>query len=168
MRVQLKKGKDSRPTLACVRPDGTRTWGTVHPFFPIHDLTHYAVESVFAFDRAFYGLIASGWSIELFEDPVAREGIPVQAMWAESLVGLFDLERGMSRRLSAEEFNDALAASLSGQGLPAFRPVTEDELGRVRALRGDLSAQWSALSAGETLDVPFPAVTAGSARNAEA
>lgn len=29
--IELKKTKDGRPSLACVRPDGTRTWARVHP-----------------------------------------------------------------------------------------------------------------------------------------
>lgn len=46
MVIQLKKGRDGPSTLACVRSDGSRTWGKEHPFFPLHDLTHCAVESV--------------------------------------------------------------------------------------------------------------------------
>ena len=55
--IELKKTKDGRPSLACVRPDGTRTWARVHPFLPTHDLTHGAVESVLGFDQAFFGLV---------------------------------------------------------------------------------------------------------------
>ena len=57
--IEFKKTKDGRPSLACVRPDGTRTWARVHPFFPTHDLTHCAVESVLGFDQAFFGLVAA-------------------------------------------------------------------------------------------------------------
>ena len=39
MLIQLKKGRDGPATLACVRADGTRSWGKEHPFFPVHDLT---------------------------------------------------------------------------------------------------------------------------------
>ncbi len=67
MLIQLKKGRDGPATLACVRADGSRTWGKEHPFFPVHDLTHCAVESVLGFDQAFFGLIARGWDIDHFK-----------------------------------------------------------------------------------------------------
>ncbi len=54
MVIQLKKGRDGPATLACVRSDGTRTWGKEHPFFPVHDITHCVVESVLGFDQAFF------------------------------------------------------------------------------------------------------------------
>jgi hypothetical protein len=91
--IQLKKGRDAPATLACVRDDGTRTWGKEHPFFPVHDLTHCAVESVLGLDH--------------------RE---------------------------------------------TFKPLTDAQVSRVRALRGTLEAQWHALPVGETLVVEFPAV----------
>ena len=71
MVIQLKKGRDGPATLACVRVDGTRTWGKEHPFFPVHDITHCAVESVLGYDQAFFGLIAAGWDIDDFEKPGA-------------------------------------------------------------------------------------------------
>ncbi len=157
MRIQLKKVGDSTPSLACMRADGTRTWSRLHPFFPLHDLTHYAVESVFGFGEAFFGLIASGWEIDAFAERGAGARLPVEALWAESIVGLLDLERGMNRQFTAEEFSRALEDSLNGQGIPAFRDVTDAELGRVRALRSDLEAQWSARAPGETLELTFPA-----------
>lgn len=158
LQVQLKKGRDGRPTLVCIRADGTRTWSKVHPFFPVHDLTHYAVESVFGFDEAFFGLVASGWDIDDFAEPGAARDLPTQALWAEGIVGLLDLERGMLRRLSAADFSESLAASLDGQGVPAFRPLNEGELGRVRKLRGELQERWRALDPGDTMEVRFPAV----------
>jgi len=162
VRVQLKKVRDGKPSLACVRAHGSRTWSTVHPFFPLHDLTHCAVERVFGFDEAFFGLIASGWGIDAFAEPGANARMPVQAMVTECMVGLLDLERGTSQPMSGAEFTAALAASLAGQGLQAFRPVGDGELAEVRALRGTLSARWHALGPGETLELIFPAEGASS------
>lgn len=164
MRIQVKKGRDAAPTLACIRADGTRTWGKVNPFFPVHDLTHYAVESVLGFREAFYGLVASGWSLDDFTDGGARSRMPVEALWAENVVGLFDLERGTHRMFSAAEFTAGLGASLAKQGVPPFRPVTAAELARVRTLRGDLQARWLALAPGETLEVTFPAAVTAAFR----
>ena len=161
MIIQLKKGRDGPSTLTCVRADGSRTWGKVHPFFPVHDLTHCAVESVFGFAEAFFGLVASGWAIDDFAAPGAAARLPVEACWAETIVGLFDLERGTNRVFSAAEFTEALAASLAGQTANPFRPVSQSELERVRSLRGELRGRWQALSPGATLEVTFPIVGGG-------
>jgi len=157
MLVQIKKGSDSRPTLVCVRGDGTRTWSTVHPFFPIHDITHYAVESVLGLEQAFFGLVDSGWNLAAFETPGTRTTLPPEALLAEHVVGIFDLERGMGRLLTAAEFNEALTESLRERPGIGGRTLTAEEILAVRSLRGALQARWQALGPGETLEIPFPA-----------
>jgi hypothetical protein len=156
MVIQLKKGRDGRSTLACVRKDGSRTWAKVHPFFPVHDLTHCAVESVFGFRDAFFGLVESGWEIDGFGRPESRRGLPTEALWAECIVGLLDRDR-VGNPLTTAAFSEALAAAVTGLGVPAFRAVTEAELRGVRALRDELAERWRTLSPGATLEVPFPA-----------
>jgi hypothetical protein len=158
--IELKKGRDGPTTLACVRPDGTRTWGKVDRFFPVHDLTHCAVESVLGFKEAFFGLAASGWNIDDFTAPGVASRLPPEAVWAESIVGLLDLERGTGTEWTVEEFNTALAESLRGQGRAAFRLITPDELARTRGLRNALQARWEAVQPGGVLTVPFPASAA--------
>lgn len=87
MIIELKKGHNGPPTLSCIRADGTRTRGKLHPFFPVHDLTHAAVESVLGFNEAFFGLVAAG-------------RLPMEARWAEGIVGVLDLERGTGAELA--------------------------------------------------------------------
>lgn len=157
MLVQIKKGSDSRPTLACVRADGTRTWRKVHPFFPLHDITHYAVESILGLRQAFFGLVASGWTLEAFEAPATRTAFPPEALFAEQVVGIFDLERGLGRLLTAAEFNEALVAALGDRDGITARALTDTEIMAVRTLRGTLQARWQALMPGETLEIAFPA-----------
>jgi hypothetical protein len=156
MIIQLKKGRDAASSLACIRADGSRTWAKLHPFFPLHDLTHCATESVLEFREGFFGLVASGWNIDDFEAKGAAKRLPHQAGWAESIVGILDQERGAGRDLSASEFNEALTESLHGQDFAGFRELKEEELARVRALRARLFEQWRALPAGETLELKFP------------
>ena len=158
MIIELKKGRDGPTILACVRPDGTRTWGKVARFFPVHDLTHCAVESVLGFKEAFFGLAASGWNIDDFAAPGVAARLPAEAVWAESIVGLLDLERGTGTEWTAAEFNTALSESLRGQGRAAFRVITADELLRTRGLRNELQVRWEALPPGEVLTVPFPVI----------
>lgn len=160
MIIALKKGRDGPSTLTCVRADGSRTWHKLHPFFPVHDLTHCAVESVFGFDQAFFGLVASGWPLDGFEDDGAARKLPEQALWAECMVGVFDIERSRPQVMTGAEFSEQLASALTGVGAPAFRAVTDAELERVRALRDDLAARWRALPPGGTFEVAFPVIAA--------
>jgi len=157
MVIQLKKGRDGPATLACVRDDGSRTWGKEHPFFPVHDLTHCAVESVLGLDQAFFGLIATGWDIDDFAKPGASRRMPSEAIMAEHVVGVFDRERTLPAPLSASEFNETVVASLPPAQRDAFTPFTDAQLAKVREVRHDLEARWHALPVGGTMDVKFPA-----------
>lgn len=158
MKVQLKKGRDGPSTLACVRADGTRTWGKVHPFFPVHDLTHLAVESVLGLRSGFFGLVAAGWDIDDFAAPGAAARLPAEALLAEHMVGTLDREGAGPQLASVDEFNAALGSAL--RATPAadlFRPLTAAELAAIRGLRDNLAARWGALAPGDTLEAPFPA-----------
>lgn len=155
MRIQWKKGRDGRSTLACVRADGSRTWARIHPFFPEHDLTHCAVESVLGFRSAFFGLVASGWEIDAFTAKHLK--LPDEAMWAENIVGLLDLERSSGEMLRAAELNEQLDHVLDKQKVARFRAMTDDEVSRMRQLRGRLTSSWRMIPEGETLEVSFPA-----------
>ncbi len=157
MLIQLKKGRDGPATLACVRADGSRTWGKEHPFFPVHDLTHCAVESVLGFDQAFFGLIATGWAIDDFAKPRASRTMPFQAIVAEHVVGVFDRERALAAPLAVAEFNETVFASLPPLERDAFQPLTDAQVSHVRELQSTLEARWHALPAGATLEVTFPA-----------
>ena len=157
MHIQLKKGRDGPSTLACVRSDGSRTWGKEHPFFPLHDLTHCAVESVFGFRQAFFGLIDAGWAIDDFSKPGAGGRLPADALIAEHVVGILDRERALPQPMTAAEFNEAVFASLTGDNRERFIAITDAQLDQVRRLRQSLTGQWIALAPGATLDVEFPA-----------
>ena len=80
MKVELTKRADGGSSLRCVRADGSVTWQSHHGrqalFFPVHDLTHFAVESVLAGKTGFYGLVAVGWDIEDTTGKGKRGAIP--------------------------------------------------------------------------------------------
>jgi hypothetical protein len=155
--IELKKGRNGPTSLACVRADGSRTWARVHPFLPIHDLNHCAVESVLGFNEAFWGLVAGGWELDDFASPGAAGRLPPQALWAEHLVGL--IERKVAS--SASGLNEALAASLP-EGLRQGAPVVTDaDLEAIERLRTRLKTRWESTPAGGTLRVGFPANRAG-------
>ena len=160
MVIHLKKGRDGPSTLTCVRDDGSRTWGKEHPFFPLHDLTHCAVESVLGLDQAFFGLIATGWDIDDFAKPGASATMPLQAFIAEHIVGIVDRERALPQPLTAAEVNEAVCASIAPRDRPHFQPITDTQLATVRALRSVLEGRWQALQPGATLEIKFPAQAA--------
>jgi hypothetical protein len=158
--IRIKKKSDGSAALTCTRADGSVTWqrqdGKLGAFFPFHDLTHYAVETVLGFRRAFYGLLAEGWDLSSFGDPGTKSRIPEDAHLAELVVGFFDLERITGNAPTAEEFNEKIRDFLADNGLPAtqFR-VDEGQLTSIRELRDALFARWRAVPAGETLELPF-------------
>lgn len=156
--VRITKRTDGGAVLKCVRADGSETWqkqqGSYAAFFPMHDLTHFAVETELGARRAFYGLIAEGWSIEeTGERP--REPLPIEAIFVEHVVGTLDSERAGGARWTADEFNDTLAISFRKNGKTVPRTLTDDELARVRKRRAELFARWQALAAGDTLELAF-------------
>src|SRR5438309_3304320 len=74
--IRIKKKSDGSAALSCLRADGSVTWqrqtGQQGRFFPLHDLTHYAVETVLGYARGFYGLVAEGWDLTDFGNPWPR------------------------------------------------------------------------------------------------
>jgi hypothetical protein len=127
----------------------------LHPFFPAHDLTHCAVESVLHLGQAFFGLVRGGWAIDDFARPGAAQRLPPEAVRAERIVGVLDLERASGRAYGAAEFNAAA---------PGGTAITEADLAVIRSLRDGLHAHWIALAPGQTLEIPFPVIPLTSAR----
>jgi len=157
--IRIKKNPDGRTSLSCTRADGTTTWqkqqGGQAAFFPRHDLTHYAVETVLGHDRGFYGLVAAGWDLSDFGTPWPRGRIPADANLSEVIVGFFDLERASGEIGSATDLNETLATYCADHGLPAPPLLTDDDLNRVRHKRGELFARWEAVKPGDALELPF-------------
>src|SRR5882672_12049379 len=121
--IRIKKGADGRTSLSCTRADGTTTWqrqqGGQARFFPRHDLTHYAVETVLGHRNGFYGLVAAGWDLSDFGTPWPRGEIPKEANVTEIIVGFFDRERASGQMGTADEINDELTKFAEENGLPA-------------------------------------------------
>ncbi|HKR09017.1 MAG TPA: hypothetical protein VJS39_07505, partial [Gemmatimonadaceae bacterium] len=124
-------------------------------FFPRHDLTHYAVETVLGHRNGFYGLVAAGWDLTDFGNPWPRGRIPDEAVLSEMMVGFLDLERGSGELARAEDINQRLAAFCAEHGLPAPEVLTDDDLWRVRQKRGELFAMWEAVKPGDAIELPF-------------
>ncbi len=160
--IRLKKQREGSAALTCTRPDGTVTWqrqeGGRAVFFALHDLTHYAVETILGHRRGFFGLVAAGWDFSDFGAPWPRGPIPADADPAELIVGFLDAERASGAEWIAAELHEQAAQFYAGLGLSTGAPVlTGEELLRIRALRRDLFAGWDALPPGEAPELPFDA-----------
>jgi hypothetical protein len=159
--IHLTKRTDGGAVIKCTRVDGTETWqkqeGAHAAFFPLHDLTHYSVESELGLRSAFFGLIAQGWSITDTEGRGPRGPLPSDAQFAEWLVGQFDAERASSARWTAAEFIENGERYFARTGTPMPRTITDDELWRIRKRRAELFAQWHDLAPGTTLQLTFGA-----------
>jgi len=159
LRICLTKHADGGAVLRCIREDGSATWQRQHgrtaAFFPLHDLTHFAIETELGLRRAFYGLIAAGWDIEETTGKSPRGAVPPEALAVERLVGAFDLERAGSVAWDVSELNEHCCgpAVESGQRLP--RPLDENDLARIRSRIGELLARWATLPTGDTLELSF-------------
>ena len=169
--IRIKKKTDGAAALSCTRADGTTTWqrqdGQLGRFFPLHDLTHYAVETVLGLREAFYGLLADGWDITAFNEPGVAKRIPADAGLAEVLVGFLDTERATGTRATAEDFNWKIRTYYDEHAtpMPTFR-MTDDQLDRIRALRAELFARWQAVQPGDALVLSFDRAPASAEHNA--
>ena len=123
MQIEISKRADGSVVLKVRRQDGTEDWqkqsGPQAMFFPLHDLTHYAVESELGIHDAFYGLVASGWSIEDTTGKGKRGSLPLDAIFVENVVGTLDTERASCSRWTAAEFNENTARFAATNGRPA-------------------------------------------------
>ena len=155
--IRIKKKPDGSAALSCQRADGSMTWqrqtGPQGAFFPLHDLTHYAVETELGLEQAFFGLVAAGWGFDDFGHPWPRGPVPGEAGRAELIVGFLDTERAAGAAWTAGEFNEGAARHEHGADVR----LTDTELHRIRTTRHALFDRWRALPPGETLELSFPA-----------
>lgn len=159
--IRIKKNTDGTAALSCTRADGTVTWqrqqGAQGLFFPRHDLTHFAVETVLEYRSAFYGLIATGWNISDFGPPWPRGQMPEEAGVAELIVSFLDAERASQARWSAEDFNDKTALYYREHEIRTTPPtLTDDDLARIRQRRAELFTEWESVSPGSAIELRFP------------
>ena len=158
--IRIKKKSDGTAALTCTRSDGTVTWqrqeGAQGAFFPPHDLTHYAVETVLAHRRGFYGLVAEGWDFEDFGTPWPRGPMPADSDPSELIVGFLDGERSCGCRWSAAEFKEKTEMFFAANGIEAAAPpVTDAQLDAIRDRMRELFALWDGVVPGEALVLTF-------------
>jgi hypothetical protein len=161
MRVKMTKRRDGGAVLSCTRDDGSVTFqrhqGRNASFFPIHDLTHFAVETTLGHQRGFYGLLADGWEIGDFGSPWPRGPMPPETITSELIVGFLDAERASHTRWSAADLDDKAKLYFAERHVDArWTPLSDDDLARVRAAAAELISRWHSLADGDALDLEFP------------
>jgi len=157
MTVQITKRKDGRAVLRCVRSDGSETWQRQDDeralFFPLHDLTHFAVETELGYRAGFFGLLAAGWDISETDGKGKRGSLPPEAIEVEYLVSAFSAERVGHSNTAVDDFNQHSSTFAQSKGLPEPRRLTDADLTKVRSRLAELCGQWNALPKGETLEL---------------
>ena len=152
LRIEIVKRADGAGLLRCYRADGSVTWQkqperhAVH--FTHHDLTHYAVETTLGYELGFFGLIAAGWDIEDTTGKGARGPLPDEAGEVESVVGLFDSERGSGTRWTVDEFAEFAPRKLT-------RKLDEASIRAIRSTRLELFRRWSSVETGSILELEY-------------
>ena len=159
LRLKRRAGGGSAFTLR--RADGTSAWQRQErhaEFFAHHDLEHLAVERTLGLRGAFYGLVAAGWDFDDFLPPYPRGPLPAEALWAETIVGLLDVERAAQGRaplMSAAELNAHVALKFEQDARVLPGAVSEPQLAEIRRQCDDLFERWNAVPTGETLELSF-------------
>jgi hypothetical protein len=154
LRIEIVKQPDGSGVLRCTRDDGSVTWQKQAKHaghFALHDLTHYAVETVLGCRSGFFGLIAQGWEVDDTTGKGARGALPPEALEVERIVGLFDTERSSGVLATTEEFNGF-----------APRKLTDLEIHAIRSRRAALFREWSAIAPGQKLELTFELTSAQS------
>ena len=152
MKIEIRKFASKPNVLICTREDGSMTWksyGNQSNFFPYHDLTHYVVETELGFREGFYGMIASGRTVD--ETGVA---VPDEGQFAESLVGVLSTSWS-NDAMTFEEVKETVDQRLAGIGLPTMK-LSKVQLSIIRARYAELFFQWQELDDGESLRLDFP------------
>ena len=157
LQVTLKKFDDRPSVLSIQREDGSETWqsyGNQSEFFPLHDLTHYAVESELGLTRAFFGMIANGRDANDF-GPGDAANMDTEAHFAEILVGLIMSSDTTDTYLTNDEILSLVRDELARLGLAPIR-IEPGQLSDIRSLRDSLVAFWRMLPPGQMMTLDFP------------
>ena len=159
MLISLAKQGDL-VVLTCTRRDGSVTWQkSGHAgFFGRHDLLHYAVETTLGLRQSFFGMVATGRSIESFAAPGAAATLPAEALHTEIMVNQLMIEHNFGEADDAASFNKVMADCWAGsmhRNAPPPQVLTDEQLALIRTKYGELVAAWDALHNGQKFELRF-------------
>jgi len=156
---RLKKRADAAAQLTLVREDGTYTTGPVGStdgYFPVHDLTHYAIEQTLGLRDGFLGLVAGGWEIRDFEVKGTAKRLSAETLFAECAAGELSRQTLMRDPSSLEDFIWAVEIKLH-QTWPDYNspPISDAEFATIREVVATEWRRWRELPPNGTLELTF-------------
>ena len=149
-----KTGGDDH-ILSCKRKDGSVTWKHVSAFFMLHDLCHFAVETILPLKNGFYGMVAAGTDINDFDLPKEQRGFQLkdEAIFAEHLVNLLAIEYTQGRM---ENFIEIFTSIYDGHVISnQALQINETKLDEIRIVYKELMEKWYSLPVNETMKLTF-------------
>jgi len=155
MEILLTKTVGEEHILSCRRKDDSVTWMHVRPFFILHDICHYAVETILPLKNAFFGMIARGTNITDFDQPKEKRTIRLtdEAIFAEHFVNLLTVDYMQGRIESLVESFSSIYDEYGGSDL--FRLITDEKLEDIREKHRDLMEEWNSLPETKSMTLLF-------------
>ncbi len=155
MLVQIKKGKNGKNTIRCVRDDGTEDWCYVTALMD-HDLAHLVVEKELAFTNGLYGHINRGVTFQM----LASAGVTQAHSWHPEIFWSEFIVNYLSQRLLLPEvkleMNEAIRKGCEQIGLLSFPPpLCEEQITRTIALIKQIWIDWEHCEPGQSLEIHF-------------
>ncbi|MES1214648.1 MAG: hypothetical protein ABUT20_03945 [Bacteroidota bacterium] len=149
-----KTGKEEH-VFSCKRKDGSTTWKHVGEFFMLHDLGHYAVETILHLKNGFFGMVASGTDISDFDLPKEQRAFQLtdEALFAEQLVNMVVIDFTQGRMENLIEIFTSIYDLDNGSIL--MRNLTEEKLEKIRTAYNELLTQWEAIPLSGVLKLSF-------------
>ena len=156
MKISIQKFSGKSPVITCTRDNGSITWqsyGNQGKFFPLHDLTHFVLETELEYRNAFFGMIASGRDLNDFGSGDAATFHP-EAVHAEMLAGLLSAVGGNGSNLSYEAIKETIDIKSQEAGIPPM-VLTEKQFGSIRQQTQKLIDEWNRLPQEDALVLTF-------------
>ena len=151
MKIEIRKYSSKPNMLVCTRDDGSTSWqsyGNQSDFFPYHDLTHYVVETELGIPNGFFGMIASGRSVE-----ETASDVPDGGQIAESLAGVLSTG-GTNGQMTFEQVVETVNLRLADIGVPPIN-LSENQYEEIRNRCDHLFGLWRELTEDDSLCLEF-------------
>ena len=155
MEILFTKTGGEDHILSCKRKDGSVTWHRVSEFFLLHDLCHFAAETVLKFTSGFFGMLAAGTDITEFDLPKEQRTIHLtaEAIFTEHLVNLLVIDYKQRRMDNLIEVFYSIHDGYIDTAL--LQQLSEDKLEAIRIKYAELMKQWKLLPVNQNLSLMF-------------
>jgi hypothetical protein len=161
LRIALRKLSNERHVLEVARSDGrVETMECETRSYLLHDLLHYAAESLAGVDDGLWGTLASGVSLAAVHDRsgYAARAVAPEMMAMERIVGILS---GAVKGHSAEDIVAGYRSQAGALGWHTPDWLTIDFIAAVQERMRRLVGRWKATRYGEAMELPWPAVASG-------